>query len=88
MYKLIPLSEAIMDKEFYTLTELAEMFEVTRTTIHNWNNDGRFPHYITVGNKDTVLVPASDVTAVRKEEAEKLLSQITRLGYRVEVTAA
>jgi len=87
MYTLIPLSEAKMEKEFYTLTELAEMFGVTRMTIHNWNNDGRFPNFITVGNKDTVLVPASDVAAVKMEEAEKLLAQITRLGYRVELAA-
>ncbi len=71
-----------MQEKLYTVAELAKMFEVSRQTIHNWNGDGRFPNSITVGDKNTVLVPASDVERVRKDEAERLLAQLDRLGFQ------
>ena len=71
-----------MQEKLYTVAQLARMFEVSRQTIHNWNIDGRFPNSITVGDKNAVLVPASDVENVRKEEAERLIAQLHRLGFR------
>jgi len=79
---LLSKAEADMQEKLYTVAELAKMFEVSRQTIHNWNSDGRFPNSITVGDKNTVLVPASDVERVRKDEAERLLAQLDRLGFQ------
>ena len=74
--------EAEMQEKLYTVAELSRLFEVSRQTIHNWNNDGRFPNSVTVGDKNTVLIPASDVEDVKREEAEKLLKQLDRLGFQ------
>jgi predicted DNA-binding transcriptional regulator AlpA len=74
--------EADMQEKLHTVAELSKLFGVSRQTIHNWNNDGRFPNGITVGDKNTVLVPASDVEVVKREEAEKLIEQLDRLGFR------
>lgn len=73
-----------MQDKLYTVAELAKLFRVSRQTIHNWNNDGRFPHSLTVGDKNTVLVPASDVEKVKREEAEKLISELDRLGFQAD----
>lgn len=75
-------TEADMQDKLYTVAELSKLFGVSRQTIHNWNNDGRFPNGITVGDKNTVLVPAPDVEAVKREEAEKLIDQLDRLGFQ------
>ncbi len=71
-----------MQEKLYTVAELSKLFNVSRQTIHNWNNDGRFPNSITVGDKNTVLVPASDVEIARREEAEKLMQELDRLGFQ------
>ena len=71
-----------MQEKLYTVAELAQLFGCSRQTIHNWNNDGRFPNSLTVGDKNTVLVPASDVELVRREEAEKLINELDRLGFQ------
>jgi len=71
-----------MQEKLFTVAELARMFAVSRQTIHNWNIDGRFPNSFTVGDKNTLLVPASDVESMRREEAERLIIQLNRLGFR------
>lgn len=71
-----------MQEKLYTIAELAALFGCSRQTIHNWNSEGRFPNSITVGEKGTVLVPASDVETARREEAEKLIAQLNRLGFQ------
>ena len=74
-------------KEIYTVTQLAEMFGVSRQTIHNWVNDGRFPNHVSAGEGkgSIILIPASDVDTVREEEAEKLRQQLHRLGFQYQI---
>lgn len=72
-----------MQEKVYTVTELAEIFGKTRQTIHNWIDAGRFPNHQQLGGEGgTVAIPASDVEAVRKEEAAKLLNELDRLGFQ------
>ena len=72
-----------MQEKLYTVTELSKLFEVSRQTIHNWINDGRFgDDLIEVGGQSMLLIPASRVDAVRKEEADKLIEQLNRLGFQ------
>lgn len=73
-----------MQEKLYTVAELAKMFGVSRQTIHNWNTDGRFPNSITVGDKNTILVPVSDVELAKKEEAARLIKELDRLGFQVD----
>lgn len=72
-----------MQEKLYTVAELAKLFQVSRQTIHNWNSDGRFPNSIAVGDKNTLLVPASDVESAKEAEAKRLLEELNRLGFRV-----
>lgn len=74
--------EAKMGDKYYTITELATEFGVSRQTVYNWIGAGRFPNKFEVGTNDTTLIPTSDVEAVRKEEAEKLLERLNRLGFQ------
>jgi predicted DNA-binding transcriptional regulator AlpA len=76
--------EADVSNELYTVTQLAEFFGMSRQGIHNWINDGRFPNAVEAGEGrgKVVLVPAPDVEVVRKEEAEKLIQQLNRLGFQ------
>lgn len=71
-----------MNDKLYTVPELAKALDVSRQTAYNWLLAGRFPNHITVGSGDMVLVPASDVDAVRKEEADKLIEKLDRLGFQ------
>lgn len=73
-----------MQDKLYTITELAQTLDVSRQTIYNWMKSGRFPNSFEVGEGDgaIVLVPASDVETVRKEEAEKLIEKLGRLGFQ------
>lgn len=70
-----------MSDKLYTVAQLGEIFDVTRQTIYNWHKDGRFPNAITVGDKNTILIPASDVEKVKKDEADKLRARLRRLGF-------
>jgi predicted DNA-binding transcriptional regulator AlpA len=76
------ITEADMQEKLYTVTDLSEVFDKSRQTIHTWIADGRFPNHVTVGGNKQVLVPASDVEAVKKEEAEKLMVELNRLGFQ------
>lgn len=72
-----------MHEKLYTVTELADVFGKTRQTIHNWIEAGRFPNHVQLGGDGgTIAIPASDVEAVRREEAEKLLTELDRLGFQ------
>lgn len=74
-----------MDGELFTLAQLAKEFKVSRQTIHNWvKKEKRFPNYFEVGEGGgkIILVPASDVDAVKEEEAEKLIKELNRLGFQ------
>lgn len=82
MISITPTLEAEMQEKLYTVTELTEVFDRSRQTIHTWIGDGRFPNFITVGGNNQVLVPASDVEAVKKEEAERLIAELNRLGFQ------
>ena len=75
-----------MKDKLYGVTELADLFQVSRQTIHNWIEEGRFPGAFSAGDGRgrMVLVPASDVEVARKEEAEKLLQRLDRLGFQAE----
>ena len=73
--------EADMNEQFYTVAQLAKIFEVSRQTIHNWLPE-RFPNAFEVGDGKTVLVPASDVVRMKKEEADKLIAKLDRLGFQ------
>lgn len=82
MILVTPITEAEMQEKLYTVTDLSETFGKSRQTIHAWIAADRFPNKTTVGGKNQVLVPASDVEAVRKEEAEKLIKELDRLGFQ------
>lgn len=73
-----------MQERLYTVAELAGIFGKTKQTIHNWINDGRFPNKFEVGEGAgrIVLIPASNVEVVKKEEAEKHLKELNRLGFQ------
>lgn len=73
-----------MTDKLHTVVELARMFEVSRQTIHNWLDAGRFPNSFEVGEGGgrITLIPASDVEAVKKEEADKLVERLDRLGFQ------
>lgn len=81
---LLEKMEAEMKDKLYTVTELAELFQVSRQTIHNWVTDGRFPGTFTVGEGGgkMTLVPASDVETVKDEEAAELIKKLDRLGFQ------
>jgi predicted DNA-binding transcriptional regulator AlpA len=76
--------EATMKDKLYTVTELADLFQVSRQSVHNWIADGRFPGAFTVGEGGgkMTLVPASGVEKVKEEEAAKLIKQLDRLGFQ------
>lgn len=68
-------------KEYFSVTELAEVFSKTRQTIHNWIEEGRFPNY--QRTSAGIIVPVADVDAVKEVEATKLLNELVRLGFQV-----
>lgn len=74
-----------MAEKLYTITELAELFGITRQGIHKWVQNGRFPHSFQAGNM--TLIPASDVESVKEQEAARLAEQLDRLGFRGQVPA-
>lgn len=80
----IKILEAEVKEELRTVTQASETLDVSRQTIYNWIDQGRFPNAFTVGDGEMVLIPASDVENVRKEEAEKLITKLGRLGFRAE----
>jgi len=73
-----------MKDKLYTVSDLVRLFGVSRQTIHNWENNGRFQNSLKVGDKRTLLVPASDVERVRHEEAARLIKDLDRLGFQAD----
>jgi predicted DNA-binding transcriptional regulator AlpA len=88
MRLIVEQLEADMNEKFYTVTELSKVFSVSRQAIHNWLERDRFPNKFEVGEGGgmIILVPASDVEKVKKEEADKLVEKLDRLGFQT-VTA-
>jgi excisionase family DNA binding protein len=39
-----------LDKEFYTINDVAQLFGVTRTTVYEWMNTGRLA-YVVIGGR-------------------------------------
>ncbi len=72
------------NNKFYTVTELAKELGVSRPTVYSWLQAGRFSNSFEVGEGDgaITLIPLSDVEIVRKEEADKLLKKLNRLGFQ------
>ena len=68
-----------MEKQFYTTTELADIFSKKPQTIRTWVAMNRFPNCYLVGK--TWVIPSEDVEAVKQEEAGKLVEQLESLGY-------
>ncbi len=73
-----------MNDKLYTVSQLADMFGVSRQSIYNWIEAGKFPNKFEVGEGGgtITLVPASDVEVVRKELAAKLVKKLDRLGFQ------
>ena len=73
-----------MRERLYTVAEAAETLLVSRQTIYNRIEAGRFPNSFSVGEGEgtITLIPASDVDAERKEEADKLIDKLGRLGFQ------
>ncbi len=42
-----------LDKEFYTVNDVAQLFGVTRTTVYEWMSSGRLA-YVVVGRRRRV----------------------------------
>ena len=80
---LIQRLEATMDTRLFTVAQLHTIFGVSRQTIYNWIDAGRFPNSFEVGEGGgtVLLVPASDVEVVKEEEAQKLKVKLERLGF-------
>lgn len=73
-----------MNDKLYTVSQLADIFGVSRQSIYNWIEADRFPNKFEVGEGGgtITLIPASDVEVVRKEEAKKLIKRLDRLGFQ------
>ncbi len=73
-----------MNDKLYTVSQLATLFGVSRQSIYNWIDAGKFPNKFEVGEGGgtITLIPASDVAVVREEEAEKLIKRLDRLGFQ------
>ena len=71
-------------KKLYTVSETADVLDVSRQTIYNWMVAGRFPDAFEVGwvGSAITLIPVPNVEAVRAEETQKLLDKLARLGYQ------
>ena len=75
--------EANMNEPYYTVTQVSKMFDVTRQTIYNWIEQGRFPgkEEVGEGRGTVILIPDSNVEVVKKEEAAKLIAKLDHLGF-------
>ena len=84
MRNIVEQLEAEMNDKFYTVTDLSKIFGVTRQAVHYWIKANRFPNKIEVGEGGgmIVLVPVADVERVKKEEADKLVEKLDRLGFQ------
>ncbi len=67
-----------MVEKLFGVTELSIAFSVTRQTIINWIEEGRFPNAQKVSR--SWAVPASDVRLVRDEELKRLELEVERLN--------
>ncbi len=38
-------------KDFYTINDVARLFDVTRTTVYDWMNTGKLPYVIIGGRR-------------------------------------
>ena len=71
--------------DYMTVVQVARVLKVTRTTVYNWHEDGRFPNATEAHEAvKTILIPASDVELVREQEAQKSSERIKELGFWVE----
>lgn len=73
-----------MAERGYSVAEVAEMFGVSRATIHNWmspGKDNRFPNAYQLGNGRTsaTVIPPEDIERVRDEEIARLKAEIAKL---------
>jgi excisionase family DNA binding protein len=53
-------------KEFYTVKEAAEYFNVSKRTIYNWIDAGII-RAVQVGNKSVIRIPASELGRLKRE---------------------
>lgn len=77
-----------MGEQLWTITDVATQLGVTRQTIYNWLDAGRFPNSFVVGSDEVTLIPESDVQRVKREEADKLIDRLRQLGFRYQAVAA
>ena len=64
--------------------QVAVVFDVSKQTIYNWIEQGRFPNKEEVGegHGTVILIPDSNVEVVKKEEADKLIAKLNHLGLQ------
>ena len=69
------------NQELLTVSDVSMIFDKSRQTIHNWVKTGRFANSFAVGEGRgrVILIPASDVEAVKLEEVERLRTELTHL---------
>ena len=60
---------ATKQPQYLTMTQVAEMFEVNRTSVHDWIVAGKFPGAFRVpgGAHTPWLIPVEDVEKYKKE---------------------
>ena len=75
------------ETKFFTVSEVADKLCRSRPTVYQWLDVGRFPNSFKVGGRGrTTLIPLSDLNAVAREEADKLVLKLAKLGFGCELT--
>ena len=69
-----------MEEKYFTVTEVAKMFGVTRQTIHNWMAEEKLGYEtIGSGNGKIIIISAAAIEARKEQRINKLEKKIEKL---------
>lgn len=71
------------NEKYYTVAELATIFNKSRQRIHKWIELGRFPNKTAAGR--LVIIPSADVEMVKESEIKMAASKI--VGLRIYIAS-